>query len=268
MANYDFQLKKWNWLPSENRTSNDTVFFFASITELPSPKALFALLLSENPGSKRSELHIEAEKSITPVIPVSNEVLVLNTFEDNTGMWKAGDQFVGAQVSTDTKSTPDGSKALKITGTNHGGNFSVTAVDKSFDVRDYPLLSFDYKVEPGVNTDFHLLINNRWYNLGFTGDTADFSHSDVNIANLGRFDNIPADNQWHSTSINLYELIRLKTKHTRVDAIRMADWQPGGYMKLDFGNNSRSASYYIDNFKLTSGPKYEIPEILHVDDFN
>ena len=57
--------------------------------------------------------------------------------------------------------------------------------------------------------------------------------------------------------------------HTQVDEIVMANWGVGGYMKLEFGNNPRGATYYIDNFKLAGpGRVQKKPPVLLVDDFN
>ncbi|MBW2664004.1 MAG: hypothetical protein JRD93_19010, partial [Deltaproteobacteria bacterium] len=54
-----------------------------------------------------------------------------------------------------------------------------------------------------------------------------------------------------------------------VDEIVMANWGVGGYMKLEFGNNPRGATYYIDNFKLAGpGRVQKKPPVLLVDDFN
>jgi len=133
-----------------------------------------------------------------------------DTFEKDIGYWQSSHHFVGAALDR-VKIIPD-NYALKITTQSYPSSFGVTILDKSYDVREYPVMSFDYRISPGVKTDFYLLVNSRWYNLGFTDDPIDFRNRDVNIANLGRIEGIKADDQWHSASVNLYELLRQKNK--------------------------------------------------------
>jgi len=94
-----------------------------------------------------------------------------------------------------------------------------------------------------------------------------FQNRDVNIANLGQIDGIIADDHWHSAYIDLFELLRQKTRHTIVEEIIMADWNIGGYMKLEFGENARGATYYIDNFEISGGLRTERSTNLLVDNF-
>ena len=263
---YDATNDKWNWMPTEFIVKDNNILFKTKLFELPIPKAVYALAYS--PDDKKSKEKSGENIVAKRIDPVSKDVLINNTFEEGFGSWKERDKYVGALIALDNTTTPDSSNALKITNDVQGGNFSVTALEESFDVRNYPIMSFDYRLVPGVKTDFYLLVNNRWYNIGFTDDPIDFRNQDVNIANLGRFETVYSDNNWHSVSINLYEFLRRKTKHTQIDAIIMADWDVGGYMKLEFGNNARGATYYIDNFKLSAGPDYILPEILVFDDFN
>lgn len=263
---YDATNDKWNWISTEFIVQGNDFVFKTKLFELPTPKAIYALAFhsSEKKSKKESGETLIAKR----IAPISKDVLVYNTFDEGPGSWKERDKFVGALIALDNTTTPDGSNALKIINDVQGGNFSVTALEESFDVKNYPIMSFDYRLAPGVKSDFYLLVNNRWYNIGFTDDPIDFRNQDVNIANLGRFETVYSDNNWHSVSINLYEFLRRKTKHTQIDAIIMADWDVGGYMKLEFGNNARGATYYIDNFKLSAGPDYTLPEILVFDDFN
>lgn len=261
---YEVEVSEWLWLATLYSLNTNSGIFSTTLTELPTSKAIYAL--GYDPRNNRSQPQTDST-TIEPQTPISHEVLIYDTFEDSTGGWKSRDSFVGGVVNR-VKAAADGSYALQIASQSSVSNFAVTILDQPFDIRDYPVMSFDYRIAPGVKTDFYLLVDDRWYNLGFTDEPNDFRNRDVNIANLGQLEGIVADDQWHSTSVNLYELLRQKTRNTCVDAIIMADWDISGYMKLEFGHNDRGVAYYVDNFKLAAGPEYDISEILVVDNFD
>ena len=272
IARYDSLTSTWQYLPTGYRSVQDGMLFSTELVELPESKAIFALV--RDPGnSERSQLHKPVEPAATvqlaSAVQSSEKFFVHDTFETDTGSWKPRDRFVGGAITREKADAADGSQALKISNVSFGGNFSVTVLDQPFDVSAYPLMSFDYRIAPGVKTDFYLRLNGRWYNLGFTDDPVDFQYRDVNIANLGRLQGIITDDKWHSASVDLSKLLRVKTRHTIVDEIMMADWNVGGYMKLEFGQNPREATYYIDNFKISRATaKHTPPPVMLVDDFN
>jgi RHS repeat-associated protein len=261
---YDVEANEWLWLATLYSLNTNSGIFSTTLTELPTSKAIYAL--GYDPQSNRSQPQADST-TIESQTPISHEVLIYDTFEDSTGGWKSRDHFVGGVVNR-VKAASDGSYALQIASQSSVSNFAVTILDQPFDISDYPVMSFDYRIAPGIKTDFYLLVNGRWYNLGFTDEPNDFRNRDVNIANLGQLEGIVADDQWHSTSVNLYELLHQKTRNTCVDAIIMADWDISGYMKLEFGRNDRGGAYYVDNFKLAAGPEYDFSDILVLDNFD
>ena len=177
--------------------------------------------------------------------------LVKNTFEDGLDEWSNRDGDVGAEVSLDDTATFDGTRALKITNTNSGGNFAANVVTTSFDVRKYPLVQFDYRIPPDVKTNFLVKVSGRWYEIGFTDDYKELQSKRVNIAHIGDIKGVITDDQWHTAQFNLYDMLRTKTGNTIVEEMVMADWDVGGYMKLQFGQNPKGATYYIDNFTIS-----------------
>ncbi len=273
IARYDVSNETWEFLPTSHRPDEDSFVFTATLVELPTPEAIYTLIADFQHDGRSTPPKIDdpdkkiARRESSGTNP--QDIFVYDTFETGTGEWASRDRFVGGRLSIDKAGGPDGSGALKIANESFGGSFSVTVLKQPFDAKALPQISFDYRVEPGVKTDFYLRINGRWYNLGFTDDPVDFRHKDVNIANLGRIQNIRADGEWHSASIDIYQLIREKTRHTVVEEIMMADWNVGGYMKLEFGQNARGAAYFIDNFKINgTQDKDKTSEALWIDDFN
>ena len=266
IAHYDTDQQRWLWLPTTRSPDGDGTVFATPLRELPTPRAIYALAVDPD-DEDRSTARTPGPTDLIPLEPVQPAVLVRDTFEEDMGGWAARDRWVGGTVARDRDATVDGSYALRVNNEFQGGNTSVTVLEGSFDVRDYPVMSFDYRVPHGVKADFYLLVNGRWYNLGFTDDPIDLRYSDVNIGTMGRIEGILSDGQWHTASVNLYDLLRQRTKHTQVDAIIMADWDVEGYMKLAFGDNPRGATYWIDNFKLAAGSEGPRLDALWVDTF-
>lgn len=267
IGHYDIRNKEWRRLPTVHLQKHDDITFITPLAELAIPKAIYALILYPDhvDGSRPIDKKRPKSKGLQPVRP---GVLVHNTFEENSGSWQSRDHFVGAMLTRDDKATSASSFALKLTNQSQRGNFSVTILEHPFDVKKYPMMSFDYRISHDVKIDFYLLVNNRWYNLGFTDDIFNFRNKDTNMANIGLIEDVVTDNRWHSASVNLYKLLRQKTRHTQIDAIVMADWDVTEYMKLQFGHNKKGAVFHIDNFKLFADSTDKLPDIMMVEDFN
>ena len=260
--------KKWVHLDSVYPSGNDSVYA-EGIREL-SP--YYALMKGGalGQGSRTEESPLEG-RIVTAATPFDMHFLVKDNFEQDTGRWSNRDGEVGAAVSIDRKATFDGTGCLKVTNINKGGNMAVNILDRSFDVREFPLLQFDYRVRKGVKTNFLVKVSGRWYEVGFTGDSRDLKDKRVNIAHIGDIAAVVADDRWHSANCNLYDMLRTKTGNTRVDEIVMADWRVDGFMKLRFGSNTAGSTYYIDNFAIsrdaTDGLRLNGDTIV-VDNFN
>lgn len=266
ICRYDTENKQWIWLNTVYSDAEKT--FSTALPQVPWPKAIFGL--GFDTVEKRSASAPSVPDPKPPILPVGPGVLVEEAFEKDMGHWKPRDRFVGATLSRDNTATADRSYCLKLTNENQGGNFSCTVLDQPFDACDYPLMSFDYRISSAVKVDFLFRVNGRWYSLRFTDDPVNYRNRDVNIANLGRIDGVIADNRWHTASLDLGKLLRLKTLHTRVDEVAMADWNVDGYMKLEFGTNPRAATFYIDNFKIAAAslrqPKKDLVVVDSFDD--
>ena len=268
IARFDVDNKEWVWLDTAYTDGPAGAPAFSTVlTALPEPKAIFALMYRS--GQAASHAAKPTLSAAAPLVPIRSGILFEDLFEDGLGTFKPRDHVVGALLERDKTVTPDGSYALKLTNENQGGNFSATVLDRSFDVREYGTLSFDYRIERGTKIDFLLKVDGRWYRLRFTGDPQDWRNRDVNIVDLGSVESVLTDGLWHSASVDLRYLFGRKTRQTRIDEIAMGDWRPEGYMKLGFGNNARGAAYWLDNLRITGpGSASPVPAAILVDDFN
>jgi RHS repeat-associated protein len=266
---YNSKTKKWEYLDSTRDEHANVVF--AKVRKL---HAYYALMTSDLTGEGSVlEPALQERSHIQQVstVPFHGHNLVRNTFEDGLGEWSNRDNEVGATVTLDNTATFDETHAVKITNAHVGGNFAVNVITTPFDVREYPLVQFDYRIPPEVKTNILVKVSGRWYDIGFTDDPKELEDKRVNISHIGDINNVVADDQWHTARFNLYDMLRTKTGNTRAEAMIMADWDVGGYMKLQFGKNAKDATYYIDNFtisrEVTAGLKLNTDTIL-VDNFN
>jgi hypothetical protein len=266
---YDADTKTWEYLPSARRAGENAVF-----TKLRKLHPYYALMASEMlaeglslepvPGTETDPRNVRA-------VHQSEPYLVRNTFEDGLGEWSNRDHEIGAEVAFDNTATYDGTLALKITNTDAGGNFAVNMVSTPFDARDYPIVQFDYRIPQGVKTNLLVKVAGRWYDVRFTDDSKELAGKRVNIAHIGDIQGVRTDDQWHTARFNLYDMLRTKTGNTLVEQMIMADWDVGGFMKLQFGHNAKGATYYVDNFSISrevrAGLRLDDESIL-VDHFN
>ena len=242
---YNSKTKEWVYLNSL-RLDNENIV----ITEVQRLYPYYALMASDIAG-EGSTVKRDNRDEKTPKIAATTSnghYLIRNSFEDSLDEWSNRDGEVGADVSMVEDATFDGTKALRITNTNAGGNFAVNVRITPFDAKEYPIVQMDYRIAPDVKTNFLVKVSGRWYEIGFTDDPKALRAKDVNIAPIGNIENITADDNWHTAHFNLYELLRYKTANTLVEEMIMADWDVGGYRKLQFGKNQKGATYYLDNF--------------------
>lgn len=224
-------------LPSQQITATTVT---AELSELD---RFYVVGLSEGAAAAQSRPSAGA-----PRAPVDPGFLVRDTFENDLGGWSNRNGFAGGRTSLD--SAAGATRCLKVTHPLGAGNFGVNVVKGPFDVREFPLVEFSYRIAPGVKTDFYVKVDDRWYQIGFTGDLKDWAYRRVNIASLGRIPGIVADDRWHTARFNLGEMLRTRTAHHIMDEMVMANWDLGGFMKLEYGNNPQGAAYYIDDFAI------------------
>lgn len=259
---YDTVARSWNWLPT-TRNENGTAYR-TPLKELPAAGAVYALVADAR--AERSTVE-PPETQVQPLKPLRPRILVENSFEQDMGTFKQRDRIIGAELTVVARPESGGGRCLQLRNPVMPGNFSCTVLEGSFDIRDYPLMEFDYRVGPDAKLDFLVRANGRWYCLGFTADPVDFYRRDVNIGNAGRISNVVADGKWHTATVHLQQVLGAKTGYTRVDEIVMANWTVGGYMKLDFGRNPVGATLWLDNFRISGSaitPAGSAPDILVV----
>ncbi|MDD5131374.1 MAG: hypothetical protein PHH44_01810 [bacterium] len=176
------------------------------------------------------------------------QVLCHDDFEQGFNQWQSKYGEIGAKLELAQEGVFG--KCLKLTQQNETGNFGCTIRNQPFDARQYPLMSFDYKISPEVKINFLVKINNKWYDIVFTDDRK--VYWDINMEEIGSIPGVKADNHWQHIEFNLYDMLKEHTRDFIIQEMEIADWDSTGFMKLEFGKTPKGASFYIDNFDIRS----------------
>ncbi len=265
---YNPEAKSWQYLPTQRINEEDTLI--TTLTQI-TPKIAYSAILASNSLNEGSAIYEPSPAKPTPQENTQDPYLFLNTFDNSLAEWSNRDGEVGATISLDNIATPGETYCLRLTNKKRGGNFASNIRQTPFDARKYPLVRFDYKIPQDVEMNFLVKVSGRWYDIQFTDDSKEYKYKRVNMAGIGKIEEVIADNNWHTAEFNLYEMLRTKTRNYIVEEMIMADWDITGYMKLEFGHNHQGATYYIDNFGIWKNPQASIEDdniVLGVDDFD
>ncbi len=177
--------------------------------------------------------------------------VLFNDFENDAGEWHT---TVGVSyrlptlLELDNSTAAGGKRSLKITNMTEGGPFTVLAIDAPIRLRDYPVISFDYRVPPEVKVNLYLLLGGVWHAVEFTARQPQGTPVKV----IGAFADVRADGRWHHTSFDLLTALRrLYPGREYFEAQYLAFASPQeDYVRCGIGGNPLGASYWIDNFRL------------------
>ncbi len=138
-----------------------------------------------------------------------------------------------------------GDSCLCVEKADDAQRFSVYRYRGKLALSDYPMLSFDCKIMPGVKVNLLLYVKGGWQVVGMTGDTEE--------TDLGRIEEARDDGKWHHLVVNLQALLREAIPDEESPEIRLValgEWR---------GNtNKKGARFYVDNFAFI-GPAPPVP---------
>ncbi len=236
---YSYDPQKKNWCPlNSNRNENEKTIS-AQITQIPDKFALYAIFSS----NKKTEQVPPQEQTLSGNI--KDEILFQNNiFKEGQENWHTKYSDIGANLSLAKKD--DNTNCLKLANQASPSNFSSSIITGPFNAKEYQFIKFDYRIPKDLKINFQVKAGGKWYDIVFTDDEK--ICWDVNIEKIGKIENIIADNNWHAAYFNLYDMLKDKTNDFIIQEFTMADWDITGFMKLEFGNNKKGATFYIDNF--------------------
>ena len=125
---------------------------------------------------------------------------------------------------------------LKLANEKPGGTFAAYIRRSVFDASTYPIVSFDYKLPPGIKLQF-LVHMGGWHSVRLTAEAS--------YTEIGQVPNVKADGKWHSASFNLFEMFKQQKPELTKCPVRylvIGEWGDG--------NNPRGTTYYMDNLSI------------------
>ena len=169
---------------------------------------------------------------------VPSKVLRRDTFEEGTGLWKGYSSYGSVSRTRSTAAT--GRYSLRITATRSRRYFGAYAYRGKFDAAAYPIVSFDYKMPPGLAMNLHVRGESSWRTIKLTSHTAYYS--------LVGSVPLKADGRWHHAEIDLARFLKLTAKTS--SSRRVLRY----ILFADFASRSVRAgtSFYVDNFAISA----------------
>lgn len=160
--------------------------------------------------------------------------------------WRAVD---GEQGATIAELEEGGKRFVRLTNVKPGGTFAAAPPGGPFDVCERSVLSFRYRMRPGVKTNFYFRKGADWHVLVFTGpDTA--------IRPLHRLGQLPTpktDGNWHTAEFDLLGAFRglyPSAKAIQVDELRVGLLEPPEFLAAGREGNAAGASWDVADFEV------------------
>lgn len=160
-----------------------------------------------------------------------------HTFEGGNEGWTNRGGTEGAKVEVDTSTAASGSASIRLTQQRDGGHMQALVTSNGYPIDGYPVLSFDYRFDPGVKLDLLVQANGQWWPISMTDDPR---------GAIGRIPGMRADGQWHAVSVDIGVILNRRQRRgpVIVDAIMIGD--------RNNRDNKAGASANFDNFVIGS----------------
>ena len=163
-------------------------------------------------------------------------------------------------------------KTTRIVNPQSGGDWTVFLTKKPFDAADKPVLSWRYKVGPNVLVNLYALVDGKWREIAWTGDSNKLPlraaeapapssgepgmgmGADVYAGTrIGAVEDVKSDNAWHDARFDLLVALKKQGLPTKVEGLAFAA-PDKDYLRAGLGGNHFGSSYEIANFE-ARGPK-------------
>ncbi len=217
----------------------------------------------------RARVYFEEAKHATPEVreePVAQPAVGLPlpdfgpphhaaTFEHGAAGWGPAASRACA-VSVAEREAPEGGRCLHVTNPTAGGTFALAAPFAGVDLRQQPLLAFDYAILEDVAVDVFALIGGQRYRVALSGP----EEAACGIEDVGRVDDARADGRWRAAQIDLMGLLSPHfpgDEPVVLERLEFAAHAAPEYMRAGIGGNPAGASWRLDNVYLggaTSAP--------------
>ena len=180
----------------------------------------------------------------SPTHPIS-----FDDFNHTLGKWQTVEGSQSARLSLIPRGGRPNDRALHLTNVRSGGHFDARCISEPFDALKQSLLSFDYRVPPGVLVNFYLTVNGQKFCVVFTGAPDELGDATT----IGEMESVEADNEWRHATFNLKHGLLPHfpgAKTLTVQDLVVGCFDEDRYLSAGFGGNRAGAAWSIDNFYL------------------
>lgn len=209
----------------------------------------------------RARIYYQAARSVLPPVPPTASVAtrpglslprfgpphLATTFEQGLGGWRAA--ATGACKVALAERGPGEGVCLEVVDPAAGGSFALSAPFAGVDLRDHPLLAFDYALPDDVRIDLFATVGGRRYRVGLTGP----AEPTPGTEDVGRVDAVQADGRWHAARIDLLGLLApygSGPDPLTLEALEFAAYAAGDYLRAGIGGNPAGARWRLDHVYL------------------
>lgn len=158
-------------------------------------------------------------------------------------------------------------QVLEIANTMSGGDWTVSVSKTAFDAKERPTLKFRYRVPKGVLVNLYALVDNKWREIVFTGDSAALPKRLAGVkpqaesgappmgwganlyagATIGKISDVATDGKWHNAEFDLLGALQKAGLPTEVKGLAFAA-PDRDYLRAGLGGNHMGATYWLAGF--------------------
>ena len=190
------------------------------------------------------------DKAPAPIVlSSSTHPSVQSDFETSVGSSRNTTGDNGATLSLVSPGADGKGHCLALWNKVPGGDAGASIIEGRFDVREMPLLAFDYKVTSDTKVNVYLSIGEKLYEVVFTGLKTPAPLATI----IGQIPNIVTDNKWHHAEFDLLGALEATAGPAGVLPARnlfLGNLNDANYLRSGFGGNHAGTIYYLDNFFL------------------
>lgn len=150
-------------------------------------------------------------------------------------------------------------KTARIVNPESGGDWTVHISRTAFDAKDKPVLSWRYRVGPGVLVNLYALVDGHWREIGWTGSTeklplraadaqGESNDGSTDPMRIGAVADVKTDSAWHTARFELRKALETAGLPLQVEGLAFAA-PDRDYLRAGLGGNHLGASYEIADFK-------------------
>jgi hypothetical protein len=167
------------------------------------------------------------------------------SFDKGVGGWSPDAEEPGTEISSVSAANR---RYLHVRNGVSGGPFRVVAGLKPFDVAQFPVLSFDFRADPGTAVNLSLRVENRSLVIPLTA--GDMEENKLNLLDPAK---VEADGKWHTVTYKLLEVLKARFPHVPKFVVEQLDISApfAEYLRSGFGGNHYGCTYSVDNFVLS-----------------